>query len=295
MPQSEDKQPVVRSYDPDDSKSTGDLYDKWRDCTQCNLGLVRVKRASEALEDEKLPEQPQRNGKSRGLLVVGLAPSRNDERDGVHFGRGPWNRDKKGYDPSGADLLRALFKKHGMGQVFYTSLVACRSCELQVNEDGSPRTFERNGIPRPYYKDRPPLHPEISACQPRLWEEIYVVDPLLIISTQPEVTGYLLGKRSLSDGEVGQMHLPGRTQIPKQDARGQFSRMMRGVRSFYAAPLMLEYAVMQVPNPDMALQRHANRRQDSELNQLKACIQLASQVYQRYREENGLILAEESP
>lgn len=292
MPETEDKPAVTRAYDPDDHLSTGDLHTKWAECRQCNLGLNLATRIANTPEGDSPPQQPRRTGHSHGILVVGLNPTRNDERDGIHFGRGPWNRDKKAYDPSGGDLLKALFRKLQMGQVFYTNLVACRSCELQVNEDGSPRTFERNGVQMPYYKDRPPLYPEIAACQPRLWEEIYCVDPLLILSTQPEVTQHLLGKRCLSDGEVGQLEISGRTRIPKQDARGQFSRMMKGVRVPYLTTVSLKYPVMQIPNPDLALQRHANKRQDGELNQLKHCIQLAVQVYQRYREESGLTTEE---
>lgn len=292
MSESQDKPAVARVYQPDDALSTGDLYTKWSGCRQCKLGDNLALRATDTPEGDEPPQQPRRTGSSHGLLVVGLAPSRNDERDGAHFGRGPWNRDKRTYDPSGGDLLKALFRKLQMGQVFYTSLVACRSCELQLNEDGTPRTFERKGAQMPYYKDRPPLYPEISACQPRLWEEIYCVDPLLILSTQPEVTQYLLGKRCLADGEVGQMGIPGVTKIPRQDARGQYTRMMRGVRVPYLTPTLLKYPVMQIPNPDLALQRHANKRQDGELNQLKQCVQLAVQVYQRYREESGLTTEE---
>jgi DNA polymerase len=158
------------------------LRDEWADCDKC--GLCETRR--HVVFGDGNPEAD--------ILIVGEAPGAEEDKTGYPF------QGKSG------KTLDDFLKVAGLSRetdLFITNVVGCRPTMENVDErTGELKTENRN-----------PSRKEREACQARLEETIYIVDPLLIITLGKVAFQALTGKSTIFTklrGQVQTIDLPGR-------------------------------------------------------------------------------------
>lgn len=180
------------------SDKTGNLSrlrENWIDCTRCPLHETRT----QVVFGEGNPDAQ--------LMVIGEAPWKDEERIGIPFvGQAGQILDSllaaTSINPklSGEDLVEDPVERKELlfQEIYFTNVVMCRP--FIAHEDG------RQGI-------RPPSQVEVNACHERLMEEIYQVDPVLIIAAGTPAISALCGRpMKVTDllGDVIEISVPGR-------------------------------------------------------------------------------------
>lgn len=170
------------------------LNEEWAGCVDCSLGELRELRNG---------QQVVGGGTSRrGVMFIGEAPGSHEEREGRPVGG------------KAGSFLAKLLTHFRIRDFYVTNLVSCRSCAPMLDDRGSPiltRGFA--GRPQePRYKDQPTLRPQVEACSRRLHEEIYLIDPVLIVSLGQPAAQALIGgtfnlKRERGKSEI--IEIPG--------------------------------------------------------------------------------------
>lgn len=194
-----------------------DLHAEWRTCTRCELGQRRELESGKYVAGK---------GNPRGIMLIGEGPGKQEELAGEPFiGRS-------------GQLLRKVLARLGIESVSYiTNIVSCRSCAQDVDAAGIPLTTRVRGVEVPKYKDQPPFPSQIEACLPRLLEEIYLVDPLVIVTLGGTAATALLRRpvTILRDsGNEEHIEVPGVAQVPNlTEKKGAWVRKVKGE---WAAP-----------------------------------------------------------
>jgi uracil-DNA glycosylase len=164
---------VVIEAHPDYSKPLHELEREWANCAICDLGVQRQANAGQVVFGE---------GKARGILFVGRSPSNVDERHGHPY-----------IDNNGGRLLRKCLEHYRIQTYYITNLTACRSCAPVLDNDGQPKMYAgRNGRPGGIiYQDQPPTVKQLAKCAPRLYQEIYSIDPIVIVAMGQPAASFL--------------------------------------------------------------------------------------------------------
>lgn len=276
----------------DARKSLEQLRDEWEQCTACNLGERRF-------APDQGPRE-QRNfifgeGVRRGIMIVGEAPRRVEEWEGRPFGVGS----DKTFTP-GKLVLKTLTKLGIINHVYLTNTVACRSCSMVMGDDGvTPKLRVPYGgkIPLPMYKDEPPLPHQMKACQPRLNEEIYLVDPIVIVALGQKPAERLLG-RPVSilkeHGVVEHASIPGASFIPSlTEKKKEWGRKFQGSFHYPVVQNEVRYLVVPTLHPEFVLRHIADEKQTGPFAQFAADLRLAKNIFDTYMFETRGILPEE--
>ena len=211
-------------FRPDARRTLSQIKAEWSDCTKCNLGVGRETREASIVFGR---------GRPRKLMIIGEGPSEAEEAEGKPF------LGKTGH------LLHRILDFLGVKEFYETNLVACRSCELQKNAAGEVMMRNKKFV----YKDEPPTPPQYTACLPRLYAEIYAVDPLIIIGLGGKVCEALLHRPvtiSREHGDPKLIEVPGASYVPvltekKQDWLHRTAEGMRAISeqnmvSYYLMP-----------------------------------------------------------
>lgn len=255
---------------PDVRKSLQQLRKEWRSCTACELGVRRTTVEGEFVFG---------GGETRGLMFIGEGPGKDEEEQGSPFvGR------------SGS-LLRRVLGKLGATSCYFSNLVCCRSCSTVLDEQGSPRMIRRRGKPSIImYKDEPPLPAQIDACRPRLLEEIYLVDPVLVVSLGTHATEALLQKGGVSmlkeRGTTRHIQVPGAaSRAVLTDKKGVWVRKVAGQLVSPVQQNMVDYLLLPTWHPAFVLRKAEDRGHQNPFSQFVADLRLAVKTLERYRQE----------
>lgn len=217
----------------DARKKPEDLQKEWKTCTRCELGQRRE------LENGKYVAG---TGATRGIMLIGEGPGKQEEAAGIPFiGRS-------------GQLLRKVLAKLDIESVCYiTNIVTCRSCAQDIDSAGKPITMRVRGVEVPKYKDQPPSPSQIEACFPRLMEEIYLVDPLVIVSLGGTAASALLRRPVTILRESGQeehITIPGVAQVPSiTEKKGTWVRKVKGTWSAPTERNRLRYLLIPTLHP----------------------------------------------
>jgi uracil-DNA glycosylase len=156
-------------------------------------------------------------------MVVGEYPGRDDEKAGRVFAG------KNG------GTLRMALEQAGLESVTYlTNSVACRSCAQGFDNNGEPKVWvdRRTGRQTPAILDKSPELKQREACLPRLYEEIYIVDPVVIVALGETAATTLLKRSVKILSEAGTLHtieVPGAGRNPVlTEKRKQWTRKVHG-------------------------------------------------------------------
>lgn len=260
-------QPKGRAV-PDARKSLRALNEAWSQCTRCELGERRLASGGSFVAGE---------GSRRGIMLVGEGPGKEEEISGSPF-----------VGPSGR-LLRKVITKLGLTDYYITNLVACRSCSPVTNPDGTPRFWKsrRGGPMRPMMKDEPPLPSHIMACSERFYEELYIVDPILVVSLGGKACEMLTkGPATIlkQRGQLSTIEIPGAsTRAVLTEKKGVWVRKVKGQLAMPVEPNQVEYMLLPTLHPAYVLRKLRDQHADnSPLAQLVADLRLAVKIYERY-------------
>lgn len=255
---------------PDIRKTLAQLYDEWKDCTKCSLGERRVSVGGEFVFGE---------GVTGGIMFIGEGPGREEEKEGRPF-----------IGESGQLLRTILTNMKVSGSCYISNLVSCRSCVPQLDEQLQPRFFyPRKGPPIPMYKDEPPLPSHIIACRDRLNEEIFLVDPVVIIALGAEASTILKGHKVAITNEHGQVFsttVPGASFVPMlTEKKKAWLRTAGGKFDLPTKPNEVEYLVVPVLHPAYVLRKRHDDGERSPMRQLITDIWHGVKIYERYMRE----------
>ena len=184
------------------------LHEQWSTCQSCALGKQRLAAGRNFVHGI---------GSTRTIMFIGDGPDEDAEIVGAPF------------VGSAGGILRTLLARFGLREYYITNLVACRSCVPQTNSYGKP-VMRRGG--ELMYKDEPPLPAHCAACRPRLNEEIYLVDPTVIVGLGSKACEVLTGRPANLDrdsGEARPIAIPGATYTPDLTDKGHWRRKTKGV------------------------------------------------------------------
>jgi uracil-DNA glycosylase len=161
-------------------------------------------------------------GYGHSVMFIGEGPGVDEEAEGVPFiGRS-------------GKLLRRVITVLGLTDYYITNIVCCRSCKPREDATGNPmfRKDRRTGLQALVYSDEPPTPPQKAACRPRLMEEIYLVDPIVIVGLGGPACEELLGHPitiTRDRGETSQIAIPGAGYRPLvTEKKQQWARKIDG-------------------------------------------------------------------
>jgi DNA polymerase len=259
----------VADVRPDARKSLVTLKEEWQACTKCNLGLRRIEREGHFVFGQ---------GLLHSVMLIAEGPGVEEEASGIPFvGR------------SGR-LLRRVLKALGLTDYYLTNVVSCRSCEPQANADGTPMMTKnrRTGEWSQRFKDEPPTPPQKAACRPRLLEEIYLVDPIVIVGLGGPACEALLGHSiaiTRNRGETTQISIPGASYQPVlTDKKKQWLRKVGGE---YVAPVEQSevfYHFIPTLHPAYVVRELADQGPDNPFRKFVGDLKKAVRTYDTYME-----------
>jgi len=251
---------------PDARKTLPMLHKEWSTCTACDLGIRRVAMNGEFVAGE---------GTRRSIMFIGEGPGETEESYGRPF-----------VGPSGS-VLRKILEKLGLQEFYITNIVACRSCSQVTDPQGNPRfRHSRGGPPIPMLRDEPPLPTHIASCLPRLYEEIYLVDPIVIV-TLGAVASEVILRHPLAitrdRGQTEHCYFPGAThRAVLTEKKGVWARKIHGKFEMPTEPNKVMYEVLPTIHPAYVLRKLADQGKDSPFAQLCADVRMAIKIYERY-------------
>jgi len=253
---------------PDARKTLQVLNDEWSSCTACELGARRLALKNPFVEG---------TGCTRSVMFIGEGPGRFEEQEGAPF-----------IGPSGG-LLRDTLKKFQFTDYYFTNLVTCRSCEPLIDlATGLPRMRKGYGgkPAEPMLKDSVPLPTQIAACRPRLLEEIYIVDPVLIVTLGGAAAEALLERHVTITKERGStvhVNIPGFTErAVLTDKKKVWGHNVRGEYVRPTEQNMVRYLVLPTLHPAYVLRKVGDQGANSPIRQFGDDIRRAVKIYERY-------------
>jgi uracil-DNA glycosylase len=254
---------------PDARKSLEQLRRDWENCVRCTLGIQRQNFNGKFVHGE---------GTRRGIMFIGEGPGRHEE----DYGR-PFIGDS-------GNLLRKILKALGFTEHYLTNLVACRSCEHVLDENQQPRFRQnRRGPPMPVLQDVPPTPPQWRECRERLYEEIYLVDPVLIVSLGNTAAEALIGKPLTITREHGKpvtITVPGRGyDAVLTEKKKEWYHKVRGAVVAPVKQADVDYLLVPTLHPAYVLRKIADKGHDSPFRLLLEDVRKAVKIYEAYLQE----------
>lgn len=256
---------------PDFRYTLQDVENAWSSCQGCDLGVRRHEVQGEFVFGE---------GYRRGIMFIGEGPGAAEEAEGRPF-----------VGKSGA-VLREIIRQLNIEQCSYvTNVVACRSCSQAYNSEGQPimRKDRKSGRLYPFIKDEEPTPLQMATCLPRLYEEIYLVDPIIIVTLGGLAAKTLLTGRSFSimseRGKLRGISIPGAAYVPSLTDKKK--AWVRKVRKELIMPIVqnkVRYDLLPTYHPDFVLRRQADRSFKNPLDTFIDDIKAAIRIYNKYLE-----------
>lgn len=254
---------------PDSRKSLEQLRRDWETCVSCKLGVQRQRYGGQFVHGE---------GVRRGILFVGEGPGKTEDQHGRPF-----------IGESG-NLIRKVLDGLGFSDYYLTNLVACRSCEHVLDQNQQPRFNNQRGKnPLPVMQDQAPTPLEWKQCLSRLHEEIYLVDPVLIVSLGNTVAEALLGKPVTITRVRGQsrtISIPGAGfDAVLTDKKKEWYHKVRGTVVAPVEQAQVLYLLIPTLHPAYVLRKIADKGHNSPFRELVADLRKAVKIYEQYLQE----------
>jgi DNA polymerase len=250
---------------PDYNKALAVLRDEWESCQSCRLGEFRMASGGHFVFGE---------GPTNALMVIGEGPGIDEDSVGRPF------------VGSSGQLLRMVLGRLGvLDQCYLTNVVSCRSCGPDFDLEGNPRMVTRNGVRLQSIKDQPPPPDAVNACLQRLYEEIYLVDPLFIVVAGGTAASTLLHRSVTVTTECGTTHvakIPGAMVVPSlTKTRRQWRRKVKGDWVMPTLTNDTEYLVMPVTHPAYVQRNAEDRRPNNPFQVFVSTLRKAADIYSK--------------
>lgn len=243
------------------------LHWQWQTCQQCDLGVRRVDSGGAFVFGE---------GATRGILFIGEGPGKDEEREGRPF-----------VGESGR-ILRFAIKQLGLTNVYLTNAVACRAAEHAHTGEGQPiyNKDRRTGEQKAYIRDAPPTPIQLDACSPRLKEQIYLVDPVLIVTLGGEALKAVTGSAPhimASRGATQEIEIEGAWKVPATtEKKKTWARKVQGEWTLPTKPNKVRYSVLPTFHPSFVLRNQADKRPNNPTELFTQDMMTVARIYDRY-------------
>lgn len=251
------------------------LVDEWAGCTKCSLSDHRSVNNGMMVFGE---------GRQRGILFLGEGPGATEEAYGRPF------------IGKAGELLRLFLERYKIKNHYITNVVACRSCTPMLDEHNQQRFTRGFGgrPPMPKYQDQPPLKDQMEACAPRVYEEIYMVDPVLIVALGGPASTFLRGSSVKITQERGvpvEVEIPGAGFRPVlSDKKKEWARKVKGQLVMPVAQSKVRYLMLPTLHPAFVLRNKHDEKDNNPFQLLARDLELAKRLYDRQSIElTGLV------
>jgi len=249
------------------------VKDAWEGCTNCELGVRRKDVGGRFVFGEGAP---------RGIMFIGEGPGEHEEAEGRPF-----------IGQSGMILRQVIDKLELNGCCYITNVVSCRSCSQAYNGEGQPvMRYDRTTKTRvPFIKDDAPTPLQMATCLPRLYEEIYLVDPVLIVTLGAEAAKAIISERSFSvvgeRGKTREINIPGAWHAPAlTDKKKAWVRKVRGDVVMPTNLRRVRYLMLPTLHPAYVLRRQADQSYKNPLDMFLLDMKQAARIYDNYLEKS---------
>jgi uracil-DNA glycosylase len=217
-------------------------------------------------------------GDPNGIMFIGSAPNSRDEQERGLF------------SSSGGQLLLKMVRQLQIQPAYYTNLVACRSCAPMLDDKMQERrrTNWRGEDQGPMLADQPPNIPQMTACRQRLIEEVYIVDPVVIVALGQHAASALAGASVKLSNMVKSMMItvPGVGFVPSLSAKKQvWKRKFKGVWQRPVEPFPVGYHMIPTVDPEDANNSILDYGRGNSFDRLSEDLKRARAMYRRYHEE----------
>lgn len=274
---------------PNATKSLRVLDADWQGCIRCDLGKQRDAASGVVVTG---------GGRPRGIMFIGESPSVYDERSGHPFS-----------DNSGGRLMQKCMNRYKIKESFATYLVGCRSCAPVLDNQGFQKKYpERNGRPGGFiFQNQPPTQIQMDACAPRLYEEIYIVDPIVIVAMGQAAASFLYGSTvniKKMRGCPMEIEIPGAGHVAVMSAKKhEWHRKLKGVEVLPTKQSTVRYIMIPTYDASMAYDNRHNTTSVPNVTNTSPTtgniykdftkdVFMAKAIYDRYHEEVSGILPE---
>jgi DNA polymerase len=241
------------------------LQEEWEECTKCELGIRREDTRGKFVFGE---------GVLRGVMFVGEGPGREEEAHGRPF-----------LGPSGS-YLRVTLQRLGLQDYYLTNCVACRSCAPATDTAGNVLLNKKGN---PIIRDEAPLPIHMQTCLSRLHEEIYMVDPIVIVSLGAKAAETLSGKNIAildAQGKEMEITIPGAgRRASLTDKRRLWGRKLDGQMTWPTEQEEVKYLMIPTVHPAYVLRKSEDRGPRSPARLFMEHIKHAVKLYETYLQE----------
>jgi uracil-DNA glycosylase len=252
---------------PDYRKSLPVLRSEWETCTRCDLGERRNTVGGQFVFGEGTPG---------GIMFIGEGPGVDEEANGRPF-----------VGKSGK-ILRHAINRLGIDRYYITNVVTCRSCAQAYTPEGQPK-YKKNwktGVMEPRIIDQPPTPAQMHACLPRLYEEIYLVDPKIIVALGVS-SAEVLARRPVTiqreSGTTIAISIPGAGRKPTvTDKKKVWARTVRGALIAPHVPNNVEYLMIPLLHPAFVARKQKDERWMNPVQMFAEGMKKIVAVYDRY-------------
>lgn len=252
------------------------LQEEWESCTACSLGESRQEVGGALVFGE---------GSPGGVMLIGEGPGKDEEAQGSPF-----------VGKSGV-FLRDMLKLLEFDTYYMTNTVCCRSWDFAYDNQGNRLTRKNYRTKQLEYvvRDEAPKPLQMAACRSRLLQQIYLVDPVLIITLGSTAAEAVLGRQVSVQAENGTLqhaYVPGAGQVPSLTPKGSWARKTgsKGYRYLIAPTVQnkVEYPVIPLVHPAFAIANKSDRRQGTPMPMFAQGLEKARNIYAAYKQElNG--------
>jgi uracil-DNA glycosylase len=221
-------------------------------------------------------------------MFIGGAPGKDEELEGSPFVGVP------------GQFLKEAIGKANLTTYYLSNLVACRSCGEVYDGEGALVTYtnRRTGETTPMIGDKSPDVSQVQECLPRLYEEIYLVDPIFIVTLGAEAAKALTGKPiaiTTQSGIEREVEIPGAWRVPvRTEKKKVWGRKVRGEMTFPTEVNMVKYLLIPLMDPAYVLRYQSDERQGSPMHTFVEGMKKVADVYNRYMVEVFGSLPQES-
>lgn len=250
---------------------------KWKDCTACSLGVQREAQGHQTVMGE---------GSQGGILFINDTVTWQEEKHGVHLA----------HKDHGV-FFRGLLTRLNFKQTYITGVVLCRSCVPYIDpETGRQKIMNAPGrLPMLGWSDRQPSKPHVDACRERLHEEIYAVDPCIIVTLGQQASEALIQKPiniQQKHGKALTIDIPGRGVVPSlTDKRKMWGRTSNKVTTWPVEQNMVRYVVVPIFHPSQVLSEMHGAAQTWKtdkkhiLNVFLEDLRMIKSIFMKYQQE----------